>query len=306
MKTLRTIVAAALVGIGLSLPAQAEDVTFALGMDVAYAPFYLAKERGIFEKHGLNVTILQFANGGEGIDAVAAGQAQVGAAAEQTTMFRMGRGLDLRPITIYEKSGDYIKLVARPGIEDAKDIKTFGVVKGSASEYSTNLTMQKFGMDPASVKIVYSGPPELPALLARGDIDGYFAWEPWPSLGIKQGGKAILTSGDVGYSYTMWLTVSGEWLDQNRATAQQIIDVLTEVNAEIVADPQKAADDFQKATKQPAADTIGFMKSTDWTVRPFNEEDFASFDKIVDFMVAQKITDTPVDFRAAMEKGRMN
>uniref|UniRef100_UPI003100C459 ABC transporter substrate-binding protein n=1 Tax=Neorhizobium sp. EC2-8 TaxID=3129230 RepID=UPI003100C459 len=169
--------------------ANAEPVTMAIGTDAAFASFYLAQERGIFKKHGLEVQFLKFSNGGEAVDAVIAGQAQLAGAADQTTMIRMARGADLRPTTIYEESGSYLKLVAKSAISDPKQIKTFGVVKGSVSEYSTSLTLSKYGIDPSSVKMVPAGPPELPALFARGDIDAFFVWEPWPGLAIKQGAR---------------------------------------------------------------------------------------------------------------------
>ncbi len=302
---LRSLMAAlAVVCAGMGY-AKAENLVIGVGTDAAYTPFYLALERGIFKKRGLDVTFLKFSNGGDAVDAVVAGQAQFAGAAEQTTMIRMARGADLRPMVIYEESGSYIKLVTKPDIKEVKQIKSFGIAKGSVSEYSANLSLTKFGVDPATVKMVPAGPPELPALLSRGDIDGYFAWEPWPSLGVKQGGKVLMTSGDVGYAYTMWLTSSGAWLDKNKETAKNVIAALKEVNAQIAAEPDKAAQDFQNITKQPASDTAGFIKTTKWDVRPFSDRDYVSFDKIVDFMVAQKISATKVDFRTAMQKGKV-
>jgi ABC-type nitrate/sulfonate/bicarbonate transport system substrate-binding protein len=71
--------------------------------------------------------------------------------------------------------------VTKPSITDPKQIKSIGFVPGSVSEYATERMFAKFGIDPKSVNLVRIGPPEAPALLARGDLDGYFMWEPWPS-----------------------------------------------------------------------------------------------------------------------------
>lgn len=304
---LRSLLLAAVAAfVGLAATAKAEPVVMAIGTDAAFAPFYLAQQRGIFKKHGLEVEFLKFSNGGEAVDSVIAGQANLAGAAEQTTMIRMARGADLRPTTIYEESGSYLKLAVKPGITDPKQIKSFGVVKGSVSEYSTSLTMTKYGLDPSAMKIVPAGPPELPALLARGDVDAFFVWEPWPGLAVKQGAKTLLTSGDVGYAYTMWLTASGAWFDGHKDAAKNAVAALAEVNAQIAADPDKAAAEFQTITKLPAADTIGFLKSTNWAVRPFTEADHAGFDKIVEFLVSQKIVTAKPDFRTAMTKGKVN
>jgi NitT/TauT family transport system substrate-binding protein len=306
MKFISLVMAAVAASFALAGAAKAETVTVAIGTDAAFASFYLAQQRGIFKKHGLDVEFVKFSNGGEAVDAVIAGQAQLAGAADQTTMIRMARGADLRPTTIYEESGSYLKLAAKSEITDPKQIKTFGIVKGSVSEYSTSLTMSKYNIDPSSVKMLPAGPPELPALLARGDIDAFFVWEPWPGLAIKQGGKILLSSGDVGYAYTMWLTASGTWFDGNKDAAKAAVAALDEVNKQIAADPQTAAEEFQKITKLPAKDTIDFLKTTDWAVRPFTEQDYQGFDKILDFLATQKIVTTKVELRASMEKGKVN
>ncbi len=132
---------------------------------------------------------------------------------------------------IYEESGTYIKLAVRPAVSSPKEIKKFGIVKGTSSEYSANLTLKKFGLDPASVTLVPSAPPELPALLARGDIDAYFVWEPWPTIATKQGGKILATSGDVGYAYKMLLSANGSWLQKNEAQAKAFIAVLADAKS---------------------------------------------------------------------------
>jgi NitT/TauT family transport system substrate-binding protein len=283
-------------------PGRAEVVNIGLGIDAAYTPFFVAGHRGLFKKAGVDVNLIRFAQGGEAVDAVIAGQAQLSGAADQTNMIRIARG-DLRALAIFEQSGAYIKLVVRPAISDPKEIKKFGIVKASVSEYSAQLALKKYGIDPATVQFVPSGPPELPALLARGDIDAFFAWEPWPGIAVKQGGKVIATSGDVGYAYTMWLCASGPWLDKNTVAAHGVLAALAEANREITADPAKAAEDLQTVTKLPAADAIGFLKETSWTVRDFTDADAAGFERIADFLVAQKATPTRVDLHKALQRG---
>jgi NitT/TauT family transport system substrate-binding protein len=285
-----------------SQPGRAEVVNIGVGIDAAYTPFFVASHRGLFKKAGVDVNLIRYAQGGEGVDAVIAGQTQLSGAADQTNMIRIARG-DLRPLAIYEESGTYIKLAVKPTISDPKQIKKFGIVKGTVSEYSAQMALKKFGIDPATVQFVPSGPPELPALLARGDIDAFFAWEPWPGIAVKQGAKTIATSGEVGYSYTMWLAAAGPWLEKNTAAAKAVLAAIVDANRQITADPSKAAEDLQTVTKLSAADTIGFLKETSWKVRDFSDADVAGYEQIADFLVAQKATPTRVDLRKALQFG---
>src|SRR5882724_573931 len=204
-----------------------EPIKIAIGVDAAFVPLYLSKQNKLFEKHGVNVELVQFTQGGDALDAVAAGQMPLGGAAEPTTLIRAAR-TDIKVLAIYGQSGSYIKFVGKPGMTDPKQAKKLGIVPGSVSEFSTEQMLIKLGIDPKSVELVKAGPPEFPALLVRGDVDGYFLWEPWPSNGVKQGGKILLTSGDVGYTYNMWLSANGAWLSAHQTEAKSMLAALAE------------------------------------------------------------------------------
>jgi NitT/TauT family transport system substrate-binding protein len=118
----------------------------------------------------------------------------------------------------------------------------------------------KSGIDPKSVKQLASPPPELPALLLRKDIDGFFLWEPWPSRAVKQGAKVLLTSGDVGYTSTMLAVTSADWLNANRSSAMQLMKVISETCTAITSDPAKGGQAIQSAIKIPGRRGSGVLE----------------------------------------------
>jgi len=279
-----------------------EPVKLAVGVDAAYVPMYLAKQRKLFEKHGVNVEIVQFTQGGDSLDALVAGQVAVGSAAQPTTLIRAARA-DIKTFGIFGQSGTYIKLLVKPSITDPKQLKKIGIVPGSVSEYATEGLLTKYGIDPKSVELVKLGPPEAPALLARGDIDGYFLWEPWPTNGVKQGGKILLNSGDVGFVDNMWLSAEGKWLASHQTEAKAILAALAEACEIVRANPNDAAAAVQKEVKIPAATALEILKDRECVVRDFTAEDMASYDKIADFLVSHKITPVKLDVGKVVQKG---
>jgi NitT/TauT family transport system substrate-binding protein len=283
--------------------ARAEPIPIAIGNDAAFTPFFVAQQRGLFTKAGLDVKLTRYSQGGEALDAVIAGQAVLGGAADQTTIIRLARTENLRPLFIYEESGTYLKAVARPAITGPKDVKKLGIVKGTVSEYSAAKMLETFKIPRDGVQFVTSGAPEFPALLARGDIDAYFAWEPWPTIGVRSGGKLLMTSGEAGYAYTMWLTASAAWLEKNEKDARAIMAVLAEANRLVTADPEKAADDVQAVTKLAAKDTLPLIRDLTFKVRDFSAKDRESFGSIADFLVSQKVTPTKVDVDRFLQNG---
>jgi NitT/TauT family transport system substrate-binding protein len=281
-------------------PLSQEEINIAVGVDPAFSAIYLADQEHLFAKAGVNVKVRQYTQGGDAMDAVAAGQTQLGSAAEPTSLIRMAHS-NIRAIAVYSQSGKYIKLVARDTISDPRQMKKFGIVPGSVSEYATEKLFQKYNIDPKSVELVKAGPPEFPALLVRGDVDGYFLWEPWPTLGVKQGGKVLLTSGDVGYVYNMWLSGSGPWLDSHHAEAEAILQAMTQACDEIRADPQKAGTASQAEVKIPAAQAMELLKDVDCRTRDFTPADLQSYDQIADFLVEHKITPSKVDVKKVID-----
>jgi NitT/TauT family transport system substrate-binding protein len=301
---------AAVAGLVAATPAAAADkpalskdpIRYAVGVDPAFSAIYLAKQQNLFDKAGINVKIVQYTQGGDAVDAVIANQADVVSSAESTVMIRATRG-DVRALGVYSQSGSYIKFVARKGIDDVKQVKKFGVVAGSVSEFSTVKLLNKYGIDEKSVEFVKAGPPEFPALLARGSVDGYFLWEPWPANGVKQGGKILATSGDVGYVYNMWVAASGPWLDKHKAEAHALMKALAQACDELRAHPEKAGEASQKEIKLPAAQANELLKGVEWKVRDFTPADIATYKAIADFQVSRKITATKADVDKVVQKG---
>ncbi len=206
------------------------------------------------------------------------------------------------PTAVYQ-SGRYVKMVAGKDVESLDKIKKFGIVAGSFSEYCTLLALKKIGLDRDAVQMIKSGPPELPALLARGDIDAFFAWEPWPTNGVKQGGRVVMTSKDVGYVDTMWITAAAGWFDANPEPARGILKVLARACEIVVHDPARAAAAVQAVTRIPVAQTLTALKDMDAGVRDFTDADFQSYDGIAAFLAQQKMTPGVVDFRRVLQRG---
>jgi NitT/TauT family transport system substrate-binding protein len=284
------------------LLAQDAPIKIGVGSDPVFSSFFLAAHEKMFEAEKLNVAVQIYTDGGEALNALVAQQVNLAAAVEPTHMVRFARA-ELRPLAIVYQSGRYIKMVIGKGVEGPEKVKKFGVVAGSVSEYCTLLALKKLGLDTSAVQMVKSGPPELPALLARGDIDAFFAWEPWPTNGVRQGGRVIMTSKDVGYTDTMWVTASAGWLDGNKDAALGILKVLAKSCEIVTREPERAAAAVQAVTKIPVAQTLAALKDMDAGVRDFTDADYQSYDGIAAFLAQQKVTPGVVDFRRYIQRG---
>ena len=282
--------------------AQAQTVPIAVGVDPTFVSFFVAKDQDLFQKHGVDVKLITFGPGGAMVDGMMAGQAVMTASTETTHLIRMPHA-DIRPIGIVGESGDNLKLVSRAEITDPSQIKTYGVVPGGVFEYLTSLSTDQFTAAGTKIAQIKSGPPELPALLLRGDVDAFWLFEPFPSMVKRQGGNILANSKDVGYTYATWVSAMGPWLESNPQQAKKVLDALAEACEITTADPELAATAVEKQVRIPKQQTLEFLKEVQCQMRAFTEDDLKGYDKIADFLQNRKITRQRVSFRDKVAMG---
>jgi ABC-type nitrate/sulfonate/bicarbonate transport system substrate-binding protein len=145
-------------GSGSGKNAAGSTVRIGVGIDASYAPFFLADAKGLWAKHGVNVQLVQFGQGSEGVNNLVAGQVQLSGNSDTTTISMLPQDPDLRSLMVYEQSGKYLKVVVGPKVKSPANIRRMAVAPG-LSELAATRFLQSKGIDPKSVKFVTADPP---------------------------------------------------------------------------------------------------------------------------------------------------
>lgn len=277
-------------------------VRLALGVDASYAPFYLAVERGMFAKAGVNVELVKTEGGPAASQAVTAGTAQMAANADSTALALMATDPDLRALGVFQSSDRYLKVVLRDGITSPKQIRTMASISGLGL-YATHQYLRHNGMDPKSVKILQGSPPEMPGMLEQGSIDAYILYEPWAARGAAAGGHIAGRIGDFGVSYAQWLVADQSWLKDNEETAGKILKVVAAADKLVTDDPAAAAKATNRQVRIPEADTKKVLPEISFAVHGIGDPDITESKKIVDFYLDQKLIKKSPDLGTALLKG---
>ncbi|MFB7992060.1 ABC transporter substrate-binding protein [Streptomyces sp. NPDC056002] len=265
--------------------AAGPTVRIAVGVDASFAPFFLADDQGLWAKHGVDVDLVQFAKGGEGVDALTAGQVQMAANSDTTTIGVLGQSPGLRSLLVYENSGAYLKVVLGPHVKSPAGIRKMAVVPG-LSELAATRFLESKGIAPGSVDFVTADPAEIPALTKKGDVDAYVLWAPWPDKGVELGAKILETTGDYGLSYQQWLLGTSPWLKANSDTAAKVAGALAEAARRTERDPDAAAKATKDAAKVPTEQTVDAIKDIDFGVRDFTAADLKAYRDTAAFYVS--------------------
>lgn len=242
------------------------------GIDPVYTSWYVADAEGLFKKNGLDATITLFDRGGEGLNAVIAGQQDTAGNAETPVILVLEKGADILVPAMFTRAPTTIKMVAKSSIKTPQDFKgkTIGAPLGSVSEYVWDRYFDKHGVNKSEVKYVNVAAPEVVAALDRGDIDAFFLWEPFPTRALETSGNKVhlmATSADDGvYESSLFMQVSGSFAEQNPKAVENILKSLIEANEIIKKDPDKAGQITAKVTKMEVAQATKLVKEFKYDV----------------------------------------
>jgi len=262
--------------------AQAQETKVAIGISgwTGFAPLTLAKEAGLFKKHGLDVSIKKIPQKDRHL-AIASGDIQCAATTVETWVVWNANGVPTTQIFQLDKSYGADGMVTKPGIAKIADLKGKTVAAdapGTAGYFGLAWFLKKNGLSVKDVKVVNMGPqPAANAMIAGTDgIDAAMTYEPY--LGAvrakPEAGKIIATTLD----YPMVMDTFGctpKFLAENPKAAKGLADAYFDALDMIKKDPKKSFEIMGADVKQTPEAFEASQKYLRWQDREANAKFFA-------------------------------
>jgi ABC-type nitrate/sulfonate/bicarbonate transport system substrate-binding protein len=176
----------ALVTLASSTAQANEPVRLAINLSPISALPLIAKEKGLFEKHGLDVRITNFSSGRQALETVIGGGADIATAAESPVTAAVFAGQNVQLLARMEYS-ELKTVVVVPGVKDVAGLKgkRIGYTAGTGSEVYTHELLKRAQLTKNDVTLVNLRPQDMIAAAASGSIDAYNIWEPFVANGRK-------------------------------------------------------------------------------------------------------------------------
>tara|TARA_R110002073_G_scaffold12911_8_gene55896 strand:+ start:334 stop:1317 length:984 start_codon:yes stop_codon:yes gene_type:complete len=237
--------AAALAAVLFAGPAQAAKfkATLAQNMSPISGVTIIAKDKGFFEKHGLDISVSGFTSGKQCLNAVLGGAAEIATTAEAPTT---AAAMSKQPIAFLARM-EYSDLktltAAGSGIKSLADLKgkKIAFTAGTGSEVYTVALLKKAGLSKSDVKLTNLRPQDMLPALSAGDIDAYNTWEPHVSNGVKAMGAKVAELDTKGiYAETFNIVVMKSYLKDNPELIAAFLKALIEAEAWMKANPEEA------------------------------------------------------------------
>jgi NitT/TauT family transport system substrate-binding protein len=274
---------------------------------VTWLPAWVAKEKGFFAAHGLDVT-LSIAQNLSTLPGTVGKQFEFVPSTAPDLLKSVASGLDVVAVAseVFETEDNpstHVIVTKGSGIAGPKDLAGKLIATptiGGVIHVSVLYWLKKNGVDPASVRAVEVPFPNMPDQLKARRVDAVESLEPFAGALLANGNVSIATpllSVGKDVLFPFWIS-QGEWARANLATIKAWIAALEDAKSFIETNPAEARKIMAQYTKLPEAvvqatpfPTYRFaIKPEDIQVWAAALEDVGQLDKEVD---SSKLVVTP-------------
>lgn len=242
---------------GASSGASAAEHTVSLvydwsGVDFEAVPLAVAKQEGMFAKHGINLKLILPPDDSTTVKLLGSGQGDIGFATTADVVITRGQGADVVSIGNYSQSNNW-GLIARPGESiNLKDLKgkKIGVFSDNWTQAMMPFVLKAAGLTASDVhEVTFEGDDVAPLLANKLDLTTNTANFAIAQVQEATGKKptVMLAKEFDAPDVPIWVYVAGQkWLDANGDTARAFLAAIKEATQWAIDNPEKAVDDFEK------------------------------------------------------------
>lgn len=259
-----TLMISAVLLLGCGSSRAAKKITFVtdFGFNGRHAYYFLAKEKGYYAKHNLEVNIVRGKGSADAVKQVAAGNAQLGFADAAAVI--LGRGNDGLPVKlvamIYARPPHAIYVLASSGITKPKDLegKTIADTAFSAIPKLFPAYAKAAHIDASKVKWIVATSTALPGLLSTGRVDGigqYVVGEPLLAKAAAPKKIRALTFAAAGLNiYSNGIIASESTIKNHPKIVREFVEATLEGLKYAIAHPTEAGKIMHKYHPEVSAD----------------------------------------------------
>lgn len=246
--------AAMLLPLGAARADEPVKVRFGVDSHIFSSQFWVAKEKGFFERRGIKPELSVYSFGIDTLNAALLDQVDFAEGYDFAILSRLSGG-DLRIVSyIQHITAAANKVVARDGIKSPADLvgKKFGVQKATQNEYVTDKYLRRFGLEGKVTPVGFTSNPEIFAALDRGDIHAAIFNSAFLEKALQiKGINVINTQADIPHAGKGFAVVTGKFHQANPQVTAKVLAALDDATKFILANPQEAADIVFKTVKIP-------------------------------------------------------
>jgi NitT/TauT family transport system substrate-binding protein len=244
----------------------------------------VAVDRGIFEKHGLKVDLVNFGGSTDQLlEAIGSGHSDAGIGMILRWLKPLEQGFDVKLVAGVHGGCSYLVADRDAGIKDIPDLRGKRIGISDFASPDKNLyaiIMQNHGLDPDNDVEWKQYPAEMMGVaVAKHDIDAYVGGDPLVYYQVKNsGGKLFRVASNATNEFAdrtcCVLGIRGSLMRENKEAAAALTRAVLEASSLVYQDPDHAVEvsgAYAPRTAAPA-DLAEMLKSYPYGHQPVGEE----------------------------------
>ncbi len=197
--------------VGTATAADRVSLAYISDSAASSAPYWVAKEAGIFKKYGLDVDLIFIDGSTRGIQSLIAGDLDFTGAVGTSAINGRLAGSDIKIIDSMVNTLPYY-LVGKPKIKSPEDLKGRTAathIPGTSADFAMRLALRRFGIAYSDIKAVtVGGSPARIAAVLNGQVDFTVVTDPGMIKAKEAGLKVILDMAKLNIPFQFTCTVT--------------------------------------------------------------------------------------------------
>jgi NitT/TauT family transport system substrate-binding protein len=233
----------ALLPAGGSGTASAQTVKLAHSTWVGYGPLYIARDKGIFKKNGVDVDLIVMEDPKERFPTLMADKIQMIASTVDTALLYLKQPTDFQYVVAIDDSNGGDGIVAIKDIKSIADLKgkKVAVNEGSVSEFYLNVLLAKAGLKEPDLNTVNMTAADAGSAFVAKRVDAAVTWEPWLTKGKSTDfGHLLVDSSTTPGLITDVIIVKTSWANAHKKDVAAIVKSWNEAVAYYRANPDES------------------------------------------------------------------
>lgn len=193
-------------------------------------PLYLAREKNLFEKAGLQAEYVKFLAAPPMFAALQSGSVDIADMGLGPAIIGKSQGIDIKIIMVAVDVSATNVLVAQKEqtIRSGKDLrgKRIGAQRGTTPYLGLVRYLERDGLSINDIQFLDLTAPNIVPAFRQGEVDAAWVWSPWQNMLVGMGGKPIVSNQDIGaFAPQVW-AVRAEWARKNPEALQRFMKVV--------------------------------------------------------------------------------
>ena len=216
-----------------------------------YINIFVAKDLGIFEKHGLDVTLNVINSSAQTVASLRSGSVDIATGPAAPVIDAIAKGVT--DFTVFGEAMPHtvLEVWVQPQIRSVKDLvsKTISSTNpNSLGDLMIGIWLNRNGIKKSEVNVVYlGGLSNLVSAMKAGKTDATLILPPLGEQLIPSGQKKLTDLRDIAYSNQAW-TAKKSYVKDNPDSIRRFVAAVIEATAIVKTDKQKALSILPKYT----------------------------------------------------------